>query len=120
MATYLEIQGDPDEVMSSGAKMQALADEFNGKVSGIKGEIEGIEGSAPWGDDEVGAQLLARYNQVPQGGDTPMVEELKTAMGDAGQHLNTIGQGVVVAMSEYKGTDEVSKGSISALGPTKA
>jgi hypothetical protein len=105
MGTYLDIEGDPNEVTGTGAKLRAMAESFQGRAQGILGDIRAVEGERPWGSDQYGQAFETTYNVVPEGGEGTLRDSVQDGMQDAGGRLKRVGENTVLAMTEYQGTD---------------
>jgi len=112
MSSYLDLNGDPNEVTGIGARLKGQAESFQAQAQAILGDIQSIEGRAPWGNDEIGDTFVSRYNGVPEGGDTPFSESLQDEMSRAGDNLGKAGDGIMLAMSSYQSTDSINEGDI--------
>lgn len=105
MGSFIDIQGDPNEVGATGAQLRALAESFEAKTKAILGDINAVEAERPWGSDKYGNAFEASYHQTGEGGDTPLSTDVKDGMSEAGRRLARVGQGTVMAMTEYQGVD---------------
>lgn len=112
MSSYLDLHGDPNEVSGIGARLKGQAESFAAQAQAILGDIQSIEGRAPWGNDEIGDTFVSRYNGVPEGGDTPFSQSLQDEMSHAGDNLGKTGDGIMLAMSSYQSTDSINESDI--------
>jgi hypothetical protein len=115
MSSYLDVNGDPNEVTGIGARLKGQAESFAAQAQAILGDIQSIEGRAPWGNDEIGQTFLARYNGVPEGGDTPFSQSLQDELSHAGENLGNAGDAIMLAMSSYQSTDSINEGGIKGV-----
>jgi hypothetical protein len=115
MSSYLDLNGDPNEVTGIGARLKGQAESFAAQAQAILGDIQSIEGRAPWGDDEIGNTFVSRYNGVPEGGDTPFSQSLQDELGSAGENLGKAGDGIMLAMSSYQSTDSINESDIKGV-----
>jgi hypothetical protein len=76
MSTYLEIDGDPNQVGASGAAVRAVSESFTARSRAIAANIRAIEAERPWGDDKYGQAFETTYSFVPDGGRSPLREEI--------------------------------------------
>jgi len=111
MSTYIRLQGDPDEVSATGARLKAEAEAFGAQAKSILGDIQSIEAQQPWGSDEPGQKLLERYNQAPAGG-APFSQSLRDQLSTAGDELSRAGDAVMLAMVDYQSTDATNADDI--------
>ncbi|HKT00947.1 MAG TPA: hypothetical protein VJT31_15575 [Rugosimonospora sp.] len=105
MSTYIKVDGNPDDVTGTGARLKGQAESFKAQVQSVLGDIESIEADAPWGTDDPGQAFMKSYNQTPEGGGTPFSQSLKDELGNAGDQLSKAGDGIMLAMTQYQGTD---------------
>ncbi|GAB3813971.1 hypothetical protein [Micromonospora zhanjiangensis] len=105
MGTYLDIDGDPNEVAGTGAVLQGLAETFKAKVTAVQGKIHGVEGERPWGNDKFGHGFETTYNMKPEGSDEKLVDSVSEGMSKAGDGLAKLGGNVVRGMNQYQGED---------------
>ncbi len=104
MGTYVDVN-DPNGVAAVGALLRAKADALAAQAKQVLGDIQSHEAGAPWGADQVGADFLKNYQQTPQGGGTAFDQSLKDELAGAGQDLARTGDGVMMAMVNFQGTD---------------
>jgi hypothetical protein len=112
MGTFLDINGDPNQVSGTGAVLQGLAETFRAKVTGIQGKIHGVEAERPWGNDKFGHGFETTYNQTPKGSDKSLVDSVSEGMSGAGEGLSKLGGSVVRAMNQYQGEDHANETAI--------
>lgn len=112
MGTYIDIDGDANQVSATGSVLRAMAESFRAKTQGVLGQINGIEGERPWGSDKYGQAFDSSYNQVPEGGDVPFSDSVKTGLSHAGEQLQRASGGVVRAMNEYQGVEAENEAGI--------
>ncbi|GAB3161178.1 hypothetical protein GCM10027290_68020 [Micromonospora sonneratiae] len=105
MVTFIDIDGDPNQVSATGAVLRAMAEGFRGKIQGIKGEISGIESERPWGNDKYGKAFETTFNQVPDGGESSLRDSVADGMSRAGDGLIKVGDTTILAMTSYLGVD---------------
>jgi hypothetical protein len=115
MSTYVKVEGDPDDVTGIGARLTAQAASFGAQAQGILHEITTIDSAAPWGQDETGQEFQKSYNQVPEGGDTPFSDAVKTELSKAGELLDKVGNGIILAMGSYQSVDTTNENDIRKL-----
>lgn len=115
MSTYVEVNGNPDDVTGTGARLKAAAQSFGAQAQSILNEITSIEAPQPWGSDEPGQAFLTSYNQTPQGSDTPFSQALQDDLTTAGEHLDKAGDGIMLAMVEYQSTDQTNSDAIKTV-----
>jgi hypothetical protein len=115
MSNYIKVEGDPDDVIGIGARLKSQAASFGAQAQGILHEITSIDGGAPWGQDETGHEFQKSYNQVPEGGDTPFSDAVKTELSKAGEQLDKVGDGIMLAMTSYQSVDTTSEHDIRKL-----
>lgn len=115
MSTYVEVNGNPDDVTGTGARLKAAAQSFGAQAKSILGEIQSIDAQQPWGSDEAGHAFLTSYNQTPQGSHTPFSQALQDDLSTAGEHLDKAGDGIMLAMVEYQSTDSTNSDSIKSV-----
>ncbi|GAA4728291.1 hypothetical protein [Phytohabitans rumicis] len=113
MGTYLNIDDDPNEVGGRGAILRSMATSFNSKAQAIAGEIETIEAEQPWGADSYGTAFYETYNVTPEGSEGPLREAIVDNLNEAGERLTKVGDGTILAMSEYQGTDDDNRNQIN-------
>lgn len=116
MGTYLDIQGDPNEVSATGALLRSMAENLRTKVQAVQADIEAVEAERPWGNDEFGQGFEATYNGVPPGGDKPLRESIEEGMSHAGERLTRVGEGTILAMTGYQGVDHENAADIKKAG----
>jgi len=105
MGTYLDINGDPNQVTGTGAILQGLAETFKAKVSGVQAKIHGVEAERPWGNDKFGHGFETTYNMKPEGSETALVDSVSEGMSKAGDGLSKLGGNIVRGMNEFQGED---------------
>jgi hypothetical protein len=113
MGTYVNVEGNPNEIGGKGAVLRGLAEGFQAQVQGVVGEIEAVEGEHPQASDKYGQAFDASYKQVPEGGTEPLRDSVVDGMSRAGERLVTLGGGVVDAMASYQGTDAQNASDIT-------
>jgi len=112
MSTYVNVNGNPDDVTGTGARLKGQAESFGAQVKSILGDIQSIEAQQPWGTDEPGQAFLASYNQQPAGGGAPFSQSLQDEMSTAGEQLGKTGDGIMLAMVQYQSTDSTNSDDI--------
>ncbi|WP_131785283.1 hypothetical protein [Protofrankia symbiont of Coriaria ruscifolia] len=105
MSTFLDVDGDPNEVSATGALLRSMAQTFKTKVQGPLADINAIDAERPWGADHFGEGFEHTYNYTPEGTDQPLRDSVRDGMSNAGDLLTRVGDGTVLAMTEYQGTD---------------
>jgi hypothetical protein len=106
MGSYLDIDGDPNQIAGTGAILQGLAETFKAKVSGVQAKIHGAEGERPWGNDKFGHGFETTYNMpIAEGSKEKLVDSMSEGMSKAGDGLAKLGGNVVRGMNEYQGED---------------
>src|SRR5689334_20513861 len=112
MSTYIKVQGDPDDVTGTGARLKAQADSFSAQAESLLSDIQSIDAGRPWGGDEPGRRFEESYNQEPEGGGAPFSQSLQDSLSKAGDQLGKAGDGIMLAMAEYQGTDTTNSDDI--------
>ncbi|MFC7548808.1 hypothetical protein [Plantactinospora sp. GCM10030261] len=113
MGSFIRIDGDPNEIRGTGAKLRALAEAFSGDVQGIAGQIRTADSAKPWGSDKFGQEFDAQYNKVDNG--QVISEAVKDRMTDAGELGLTAGNRVVRAMDGYQLADHDGERDINSV-----
>jgi hypothetical protein len=113
MGTYLNVDGDPNELVGKGAILRAMAESFAAQARALRGEISAIEGEAPWGADSYGEAFRNTYYTQPDGADQPLPTLVSTGLDKAGERLSKVGDNTVLAMTDYQGTDAGNAGQIN-------
>lgn len=117
MGTYLDIQGDPEEVSATGAGLRAMGETLRARTQEIRGEISAVHAERPWGSDKYGAAFEGSYFQVPAGCEEPLPTMVDDGMARAGDRLTVIGDTTVRAMTGYRGADEAGANDIDTVVP---
>src|SRR5690349_1238920 len=112
MSTYVNVNGNPDEVTGTGARLKAQAEEFSSQVKSVLSDIQAIDAQQPWGGDDPGQAFLKSYHQEPEGGGAPFSQSLQDEMSTAGDQLSKTGDGVMFAMVQYQSTDSLNDDDI--------
>jgi hypothetical protein len=115
MSTYVKVDGNPDDVTATGARLKAQAAALGAQAQALLQEIKTLDGGEPWGHDEPGREFAKQYNQVPAGGTTPFSESLKDELAKAGELLSKVGDAIMLAMVNYQGTDSANSNDISKV-----
>jgi hypothetical protein len=115
MGTFLDIDGDPNQVAGTGAVLQGLAEGFKAKVSGVQAKIHGVEAERPWGNDKFGHGFETTYNMKPEGSETKLVDSMSEGMSKAGDGLSKLGGNVVRGMNAYQGEDHAAETDIKQV-----
>jgi hypothetical protein len=115
MSTYVEVNGNPDDVTATGARLKAQADSFATQAQSVLSDITSIEGNAPWGGDAPGQEFVKAYNQTPKDGGAPFSDSLKDELSHAGEQLGKAGDAIMSAMVGYQSTDITNKDDISKV-----
>ncbi len=105
MGTFVDIQGDPDELGGKGALLSGMAATLQARSASVLSEIQAIEGEQPWGHDKYADGFLHSYNTTPDGDTKPLKDTAQQGLADAGGLLTNIGDRISLAMGEYQGTD---------------
>ena len=105
MGTYLDIDGDPNEISGKGSILRSLAESFRAKAQAILGDIHAVDAQRPWGNDKYGHAFETTYNQIPPGGETSLRDMVQDGLSHAGERLTKVGDKTVLAMTEYQGID---------------
>lgn len=116
MGTYVNVEGNPNEIGAKGAVLRGLAEGFQGQIQGVLGEIAGIEGERPQATDKYGQAFDQSYNQKADGAadsDPSVRDSVLEGMSHAGEGLARQGGGVVYAMSTFQGTDAQNSSDIA-------
>jgi hypothetical protein len=114
MGTYLDIDGDPNEISGKGAVLQGIADGFKAKIQGLQAKIGAVEAEKPWGNDKFGHAAEETYTKEPKG-KQPLREGVSEAMSGAGDTLSRLGGNVVRAMNQYQGEEYANEVSIKQV-----
>ena len=114
MGTYVDIQGDPNDVTGRGAMLKAIAAKFKAEAAGVASKISGVEGEQPWGQDKFGDAFVKFYNQPPEGGGDPVKDQIRDGLSEAGDLLDKVGGRTMLAMTEYQGTDSQKSADITS------
>lgn len=112
MGTYLEIDGDPNEISGKGAILRSIGETFRARIQGLQSEIQAIEAERPWGNDKYGQAFESTYNVVPPGSETRLRDDLSDGMSRAGEGLIKVGDKTVMAMTEYQAVDATNEAEI--------
>lgn len=112
MGSYLDIDGDPNEIGGKGAILRSLAESFRAKAEGILGDIQAADGERPWGNDKYGQAFETTYNVVPDGSDSSLRDAVQEGLSHAGERLTKVGDKTVLAMNEYQGVDAENEAEI--------
>ncbi|MEN3305056.1 MAG: hypothetical protein V7603_1258 [Micromonosporaceae bacterium] len=123
MSSLVSVEGSPDEVSGTGSLIKALSADLGSQTTGIVSEINTLEAGQPWGNDHFGESFKNQpqgYFSVPEGGDKAFNEILKDELGNAGDNLGKIGDGVTHAMMDYQVTDTTNANTIKKLPTTAA
>jgi hypothetical protein len=112
LGTYLDIDGDPNEISGKGSILRSLAESFRAKAQTILGDIHAVDGERPWGNDKYGQAFEATYNQVPEGSATSLRDMVRDGLSHAGERLTKAGDKTVLAMNEYQGVDAENEAAI--------
>lgn len=105
MVTYLDVDGDPNEVGGTGAILRSMAESFRTQTQAILGEINAVHAEQPWGADKYGTAFRETYYMVPDGAEQSLPDMVDEGMSQAGERLTRVGDGTVRAMAEFQGTD---------------
>ena len=114
MGTYIDIQGDPNDLTGRGAMLKAIAEKFKAQADAVASQIAGVEGEQPWGHDKFGDAFVQFYNQPPEGGGDPVKDQIKQGLDEAGHLLGQVGDRTILAMTEYQGTDSENASDINS------
>jgi hypothetical protein len=117
MGTYIDIQGDPNDLTGRGAMLKAIAEKFQAAAGGVASQIADVEGEQPWGHDKFGDAFVKFYTQPPEGGGDPVKDQIKQGLSEAGDLLGKVGGKTILAMTEYQGTDAENAADITATQP---
>jgi hypothetical protein len=117
VGSYLDIQGDPDEISARGSLLGALGSQLQAKTQAILANIQGIEAGAPWGTDSYGKGFHDTYYGTPNGDQPTFRESLEDQLNHAGDDLEVLGDKTAQAMGEYKGADTQSASELNNSGP---
>lgn len=112
MGTYVDIDGDPNEIGAKGSILRGLAEAFHAKAQGILGKIHAVDGERPWGNDKYGQAFETTYNVVPDGSTVPLRDTVGDGLSHAGDVLTKAGDKTVLAMNEYQGVDAENEADI--------
>ena len=115
MVEFVSVDGSPDEVRGTGAQIKALGATLDAKAQQLVSDINTKETGAPWGGDHFGEEFKKGYFQTPEGSDKPFNEALKDELGDVGDRINRIGDGIMGAMNDYQLTDGTNSQTISTV-----
>jgi hypothetical protein len=118
VGTYVDIDGDPNDIGARGAALSALGTSFHAKAAAVLSEIQAIEAEQPWAHDEAGNSYWETYNKPPEGGTTPFRETLQDGLARAGDLLSKIGQKTMLAMTEFQGIDQQNSADIKSAKQT--
>lgn len=113
MGTFFKIEGDPNEVSGTGAVLRSMAESFRTETQTVLGEINAVHAERPWGADSYGNAFETTYYQVPEGGEKSLPEMVQEGMSKAGERLTKVGDGTILAMTEYQGTDTDNAANIN-------
>lgn len=116
MGSFLDIEGDPNEVSGTGALLRAMGESLQTEMQGPLGDIHAIEGERPWGSDHFGEAFDKTYDGKPPGSDVPLREAVQEGMSHAGERLTRVGDGTIRAMTEYQGMDSQNAQDITTSG----
>ncbi|MFC7547929.1 hypothetical protein [Plantactinospora sp. GCM10030261] len=117
MGTYIEIDGDPDTIGATGARLRAMAETLRAQARSIQSEIETVHNERPWGSDSYGTAFEGSYYQVPEGCEEPLPSMVADGLTHAGERLTSVGDGTVRAMSGYQSVDIDSAVDIDRVRP---
>ncbi|MDQ7907785.1 hypothetical protein RB614_25005 [Phytohabitans sp. ZYX-F-186] len=112
MNTFLRLEDDPNEIAGTGARLLGMAQQFQGEVQTVLGEIKSIDAERPWASDKYGQAFEANYTKAGEGQDEPIRDAVQERMGHAGEQLTTVGDQTVLAMTEYQGADDTGASEI--------
>jgi hypothetical protein len=105
MGTFLNVDGDPNEVAGTGAVLRSIAESFKTETQAVLGEINAVHAERPWGSDQYGNAFETTYYAVPDGAEESLPDLVETGMNRAGDGLSRVGDGTILAMTEFQGTD---------------
>jgi hypothetical protein len=123
MGEYVEITSSPAEVTAAAARIVGLGEGLSADMNMYLSEINGLEGTKTWGNDDFAHSFLhgaeGGYQQpvdvgsakMPANEAVKMQGSGKEGVGEAGAALGNL---VVNAMDAYSTTDENSGDDISA------
>jgi hypothetical protein len=112
MGTYLNVEGDPNELAGKGAILRSMAATFASQARTYQAQISAIEGEEPWGSDEYGQAFRTTYFAQPEGAEVPLPAMVSKGLGQAGERLTKVGDNTILAMTDYQGTDTANAGQI--------
>lgn len=85
MGTFLNVDGDPNEVAGTGAVLRSIAESFKTETQAILGDINAVHAERPWGSDEYGNAFETTYYAVPAGAEEPLPDMVQTGLSRAGR-----------------------------------
>lgn len=104
MGTFINVDGDPNEVRGTGAGIRAMAEVFGGDIRGILSKINGLDASRPWGSDSFGEDFNKQYNQIGEDGKTAS-DRMKGWLQQAGEGAESASLKTMRAMDGYQAED---------------
>lgn len=117
MGTFLDIQGDPDEVSAVGARLRSMGETLNARAQEVLGEINAVHAERPWGSDKYGAAFEGSYYLVPEGAEDPLPIMVSEGLTNSGKRLTAVGDGTIRAMIGYQAADADNAHDINKVSP---
>jgi len=113
MSTYVNLPGGPQSVVRIGLKLKGHAAELASQAAPILAHIAELENQAPWGDDDAGNDLKARYTQSTPSG--PFNESLQKQLRDADKPLGQLADFILETIANIENSDLDSSHDIQSV-----
>ena len=118
MSEYVRIDGDPNEVHGTAARLEAMGARMDSAAQSAISKINSLAGSAPWGNDDYGTAFLETYNQKTAGADGSagaLSDVVQQDLGATGPAMTKLGGDVSSAIASYTLNDSTSSADIGKL-----